>query len=132
MHRIKAWIRSFFGFSRFETNGFIVLLPLLFIAIFSEPVYRAWFTSQPVNYSNDQEMLDSLIAAWEWNKKDSVTDKTIHFFRFDPNSASMQQFDSLGLSERQAKSIVNYRTKGGKFRIKSDLKKIYGIDSVWF
>ncbi len=133
MQRIKAWIRSFFGFSRFETNGFLLLLPLLFIAVFSEPIYRAWFTSQPIDDSKDEAMLDSLVATWEWNKKkDSATDKSIHLFRFDPNIATMQEFDSLGLSERQAKSIVNYRTKGGKFRIKADLKKIYGIDSLWY
>jgi len=132
MHRIKAWVRSFFGFSRFETNGFLLLLPLLFIVVFSEPIYRAWITSHPIDSTAERKLLDSLTATWEWNKKDSPADQSIHFFRFDPNTANMQEFDSLGLSEHQAKSIVNYRTKGGKFRIKTDLKKIYGIDSLWF
>lgn len=134
MQRIKAFVRSFFGFSRSETNGFLILLPLLFIIIFSEPVYRAWFTSREMDRSNDQRILDSLAATWEWpsNKKDSLSDQPIHLFRFDPNTATVEQFDSLGLSERQVSRIINYRTKGGKFRIKSDLKKIYGIDSMWF
>jgi competence protein ComEA len=132
MNRIKAWIRSFFGFSRSETNGFLILLPLLFIILFSEPLYRAWFTSQPLDSSADQKLLDSLVSTWEWNKKDSVTDKVIHFFRFNPNTASLPDFDSLGLAKRMGERIINYRTKGGKFRTKSDLRKIYGIDSAWF
>jgi competence protein ComEA len=132
MYRLKAWIRNFFGFSRSETNGFLILLPLLIVTIFSEPLYRAWSASRVVDHSADIKMLDSLVANWEWNKKDSATDKVIHFFRFNPNTASAADFDSLGLTKRIAERIVNYRLKGGKFKTKSDLGKIYGMDSIWF
>lgn len=49
-------------------------------------------------------------------------------FAFDPNSASEAELLRLGLPERTAKSIVNYRAKGGKFRQKEDLRKIYTLD----
>jgi competence protein ComEA len=35
----------------------------------------------------------------------------------------------LTLSSRTASGIINYRNKGGKFKIKTDLKKIYGLDT---
>jgi competence protein ComEA len=50
-------------------------------------------------------------------------------FVFDPNTASLQEFQKLGLSEKQASTIKNYLNKGGSFKTKEDLKKIYGISA---
>lgn len=53
-------------------------------------------------------------------------------FRFDPNTASVDEFMRLGFSEKQAQSIDNYRKKGGHFRRKSDFAKSYVVqDSVY-
>jgi len=46
---------------------------------------------------------------------------------FNPNELTYNQCISLGLSSKQANIIVNYLEKGGKFRQKEDLKKIYSI-----
>lgn len=51
------------------------------------------------------------------------------FFNFNPNLASKEDFLRLGLSGRTAQSIINYREKGGEFRVKSDLAKIYTLDA---
>ncbi len=48
-------------------------------------------------------------------------------FLFDPNSISAEDWRKLGLPEKTIRTILNYRNKGGKFRVKEDLKKIYGI-----
>ena len=68
MNRLKALIRSMFAFSRSETNGFLILLPLMALIIFSEPAYRYWFVRQPQDFSKDSIRLDSLIATWKWEK----------------------------------------------------------------
>lgn len=39
---------------------------------------------------------------------------------------------SLGLSQSLAARLLRYREKGGAFRKKEDLLKIYGFDSAWF
>lgn len=53
-------------------------------------------------------------------------------FRFNPNTVSQDDLERLGFSERQARSIVNYRLKGGKFRRKSDFARSYVVaDSVY-
>jgi DNA uptake protein ComE-like DNA-binding protein len=58
------------------------------------------------------------------NKKYS---KRVERFNFDPNSASEEQFLRLGFPKYLSKTILNYRSKGGKFKYKEDLLKIYSM-----
>ncbi len=51
-------------------------------------------------------------------------------FAFDPNTATEADLQRLGLPDRTVKSILNYRDKGGKFRKKEDLEKIYTLAEV--
>ncbi len=48
-------------------------------------------------------------------------------FRFNPNTASVEDLLRLGFSEKQAASIDNYRKKGGKFRRKEDFAKSFVV-----
>ena len=137
MHRIKEWIRAFFGFSRGETNAFLILLPLMIALLFSEPLYRLWRIRQPPDFSKDERIVDSLIASLRWNTTDSVATVkkipvVINFFSFDPNTASESEFIQLGLPSSTAKRIVRYREKGGTFKKKEALLKMYGLDTAWF
>jgi competence protein ComEA len=133
VNRLKAWIRSFFGFSRSETNALLILLPLMVLLIFSEPAYRYWFTNQELSFSKDSLRLDSLVAKWQWEKADSNPESVDRpLFRFNPNTASRDSLLQLGFSPSLARRIVNYRTKGGVFKIKSDLLKMYGADTLLF
>jgi DNA uptake protein ComE-like DNA-binding protein len=53
-------------------------------------------------------------------------------FRFDPNTASIDDLMRLGFTQKQAQAIDNYRKKGGRFRRKSDFAKSYVVeDSVY-
>ncbi|NOS55864.1 MAG: helix-hairpin-helix domain-containing protein [Cyclobacteriaceae bacterium] len=133
MNRLKAWIRSFFAFSRTETNALLILLPVMVLLIFSEPAYRYWFTNRPVSFSKDSIRLDSMIATWQWERKDSVTESIERpLFRFNPNKASKDTLLLLGFSSSLATRMVNYRAKGGVFKIKSDLLKMYGADTLLY
>ena len=51
-------------------------------------------------------------------------------FKFNPNGLSKEDWSRLGLSERQIHIIKNFESKGGKFRKKEDLSKIYGISQT--
>ena len=53
-------------------------------------------------------------------------------FPFDPNTISLEDLQRLGLSERQAASIENYRAKGGRFRSKDDFRKMYVVSDTLF
>lgn len=48
-------------------------------------------------------------------------------FRFDPNTASDDEFRRLGLRSKQITTIRNYQSKGGAFKNKADFFKIYGL-----
>jgi competence protein ComEA len=134
MNRLKALIRSLFAFSRGETNGFLILLPLMVILLFSEPIYRAWFVRQPQDFSKESILLDSLVATWKWEKNSSNEGIILssQLFSFDPNQSTEDDFIDLGFSSALASRIINYRNKGGKFKIKTDLLKIYGFDSALY
>lgn len=58
--------------------------------------------------------------------------RKVENFRFDPNTASIDDLMRLGFSEKQAAAIDNYRSKGGVFRRKSDFAKSFVVaDSVY-
>ena len=138
MHAFRRFIRVFFGFSRRETNGFFVLVPVIFIILFSRPIYN-WLRPAPeADFSREKAALDSLIAVME-NKKISNEeyrseegDPVRRAFPFDPNSATADQLKLLGFDQNIATRIVRYRERGGRFDIKSDLLRIYGIDSLFY
>lgn len=135
MKKLKLWIKAFFGFSRAETNAFLILIPLMLFLIFSEPAYQYWFVRQPSDYSNEKHLLDSLVAVMEWPSDSISTDvkaKGNNLFRFNPNLSTKDDFMGLGFTQALATRIINYRAKGGKFITKKDLKKIYGMDSSLF
>jgi competence protein ComEA len=137
MRGLKRLIRNFFGFSQSQANGFVGLLILLSILIFSEPVYRWWLASQPTDFSREAAQLDSIVNKMEWplQKHASLADpdqERYILFPFNPNQTSEEELLALGFSKGLSKRIINYREKGGVFRTKADLKKMYGMDSVFY
>lgn len=53
-------------------------------------------------------------------------------FRFDPNTATVEDFCRLGFTIKQAEAIDAYRKKRGRFRRKSDFAKSYVVsDSIY-
>lgn len=58
--------------------------------------------------------------------------RTVESFPFDPNTVTREDLQRLGLSVRQAESIENYRSKGGRFRSKADFQKMYVVSDTLF
>ena len=59
--------------------------------------------------------------------REAETTAATQAFTFDPNQLTYEQGIQLGLSPKLSHTIVNYLEKGGRFRRKEDLKKIYGM-----
>lgn len=131
INRLRYWTRAFFGISTREANGLLVLLPLLLLSVLVVPAYRHWRRQQPVDFTHHQRKLDSLLAHWP-AQDDVPAQKQPVYFRFDPNTASREDFDSLGFPGFLAQRIENYRAKNGKFKIKTDLLRIYGLDTTFY
>ena len=69
-----------------------------------------------------------------YDKEEGETESVemVEPFPFDPNTASEMELLSLGLSKRTVRSIINYREKGGQYRIKADFGKIYTLELADF
>lgn len=150
MRRIKVFLRLIFGFSRTESNAFLVLLPLMLIVIVSEPVYQTYFMSNNPDDLADQAVIDSIVATWEKpkeNRTDSVSkfpDRKKTFPRkshtarprppqakFDINLADTTQLKAVyGIGPVIAKRIVTYRTNLGGFILMDQLYEVWGLDST--
>ena len=64
--------------------------------------------------------------------RQAVPRRQVESFRFNPNTASHEDFRRLGFSDKQAQSIINYREKGGTYRRKEDFAKSFVVsDSVY-
>jgi competence protein ComEA len=51
-------------------------------------------------------------------------------FFFDPNSASVAEWMSMGVRQKTASTIKKYLQSGGRFRSSADLDKIYGLPAT--
>jgi competence protein ComEA len=70
--------------------------------------------------------------AYQYEPSSAKSFTTGELFEFDPNTASLQQWQRLGLNERTSKTILNYVTKGGKFYKPEDLQKIWGLPNGFY
>jgi competence protein ComEA len=136
---MRKWLNNYFEFSRREFNGLMVLLILLAGVSVFPMVYRAL---RPQELPTAEEQLAVLKFAManqpEAYKKTEPRNfsakgypekiKSVLFY-FDPNVIDINDWQKLGLSEKQAQAILNYRSKGGVFRKKADLQKMYTISS---
>jgi competence protein ComEA len=105
--------------------------------LFSEPIWNWWIGNTPSDSQGDRAKLDSLVALWnhqsvQGGENEGSEPQKLDLFHFDPNTALAEDLVSLGFTQKLATRITRYREKGGKFRIKSDLLKIYGVDSAFY
>lgn len=123
----KNWDSDWIYFSRRARRGMFVLL-FFFIIIAVLP--RLYFTF--INPPKDIEIeITSLTPTDEVVKAEENTGTSKYKqpeAEFDPNTYTIQDWKNVGLSERQAESILKYLSKGGSLKVKTDLKKLYVID----
>ncbi len=138
MKRLRYWVRRSFGYSPTETNGFLVLCLLIVLLLLVPAFYPLLFPPRPFDHAADHRQLDSLVAELEKRQPErepggypvqpaSRPHREVALFDFDPNAIDAKTWQSLGLPRYLAERIIKYRGKGGKFRVKGDVKKIYGF-----
>ena len=131
-----------FHFSRKSRAGALVLLGILILLAIAWRLLPAMM--QPTPDPKEKE----LQLAWEQFRKERITEsapdgrerdpaysKTTahtapmrpHMAPFDPNTAVEEELLALGLPLRTARTLINYRSKGGRFRRREDLQKLYTL-----
>jgi competence protein ComEA len=132
MKKIKILIKNYFGFSKVETNGFLVLMTIMILITPFPYLHQHFYVKADDFYEQDKRLLDSLAILLNTPLivTKAVNPKQVNF---DPNKAPLEELIGGGLPQNIAYKILNYRNKGGSFRYKQDLLKIYGFtDSLYF
>ncbi len=124
-----ARLKEFAHFSKKQRNGLFVLL-FCILTLQVALYYDEWFYAPE---TLDDETRLAFTAMLEQDSlaryKASVLPPA---FAFDPNEANDSVLKVLGLSRELRKKMRNYVNKGGVFRSKKDVLRIYGMDSTWF
>lgn len=143
IQRILQNMQDFFDISKKQAKGALTTLAICFLLIFFPIVYKRLLLPLfplPAEVV-DEKALDSLAAelnrqvpekkTYSNNEKleQPKSKVAIRLRNFDPNTTSIQDFERLGIPTFIAKRIDNYRNKGGKFKKKEDLLRIYDFPS---
>lgn len=75
---------------------------------------------------------DSASFASNLNEESFVGQPVQSIFEFDPNTITLDSLCMLGLSPRQAQTILNYRAKGGRFERPEDFARMYVVSDEFY
>lgn len=144
----KSIISNFkrlFIYTKSEKNGTIVLSVILIALIVITFLLNPLVTSNSALDNDTHQTVDSFFRSLEYIepvdkvannhsllKEELSFTKEIKQFYFDPNTVNIDSLIDLGLSQKQAQVVINYRSKGGRFKTANDLSKIHVIDSATF
>ncbi|MFN3951069.1 MAG: helix-hairpin-helix domain-containing protein [Thermaurantimonas sp.] len=123
-------IREWFELTKSESRGLAVLF-MLIVLLWGTNFYIRYSLKRgtPINSKEFIEVLYSDPAEVEPNRAEKNQFKHIGYF--DINEISFDDLVQSGLREKTARSIINYRNKGGKFFKPEDIYRIFTIDSAW-
>jgi DNA uptake protein ComE-like DNA-binding protein len=131
----QALWKAYNSFSRKERQGILFLLMLTGICAGIPSLWERCVLL-PAEVTATDSALSAEVAAFH----DALLNGTkvfpgdagsrSHFrrFTFDPNTIDTAEWEALGLEKRVISTIQRYLTKGGRFRRKEDLQKIYGLE----
>lgn len=138
--RILNSLQDFFGISRKEARGALVMMLFCLMIIWSPFFFRRWILPFVLTGSPppERKMLDSIALLLEKQQVSHYRGKSrslayettppaeaIKLTGFDPNTASEKELLGVGIPAFIANRIAKFRSKGGQFRRKEDLLKIY-------
>lgn len=140
---MKKWLNSFFGFTKKEQNGLLVLCILICLIAVLPWVYSAFQSPVVYHFPDYKKFARTVYKSSTGNPNSFYSNSpayshpTAHavstfrtkaqYFIFNPNHLATADWKKLGLSEKQIQVIHHYEDKGGSFRKKEDLKKIYSL-----
>ncbi len=121
---LRKQFRFYFGFSKTEANGSIILILIILVATIVPYILNNYYLSKHVD-EDYSELLDSLSnqinSKLEFDTTEQITKA------FNPNEATFSQLRSIGLSREISNRWLKYLESGGSFQKLNDIKKIYGL-----
>lgn len=133
---MKHLFREYFTYSKRERTGVLVLLSIIVLLLAFLAASRSMNSSAKYDFTafrNELRTLDSsgLTSAGEqpvaYGSKPFSEKSSSVLFTFDPNTASPDELQRLGLSPKQAMAVIAFRQKGGSFTSKEDFEELHVI-----
>ena len=123
--------------SKKERIGFLALAIFVLVSLWVPPVFEKYLSPRSeirIDSSvlvrlpppENEEFREQRAARPAW-RQERATPAPLRPFPFDPNALDEAGWLAMGLPEKTVKTILNYRGKGGVFRKKEDLARIYGL-----
>ncbi len=120
---MKKFFREYFHYTQTEKRGSFFLVSILLVLL---SFYWYEYEVEPVRFYSEELNKDVERFFQSQKEEDAESESSeVQLQPFDPNELSLIEWVELGFSEKQAKSIINYKNKIGGFRRKEDLKKLY-------
>lgn len=108
-----------------ERRGFMIMIVLLSI-MGLVVAYRQWgHTPPPVDMAPYMAEMETWVAGR--NAAQARDTMPLSPFQFDPNTIDHAGWVAMGLTDRQAEGIERFKEKGGRFRVKSDVARMYAL-----
>ena len=132
-------VRDYFSFSRKERLGILVLLAIIGVCWGYTALLKPSLMKTAISREDSLWLAEAnkviRVEEDEPEEKEEVIDQYVstvatrkrELFNFDPNTLSEEGWKKLGIREKTVKTILNYVSKGGRFRTANDLQKIYGL-----
>ena len=121
--KMISWLKDYFTVSKKERTGMLFLI-FLIVMIWLLPKYFGRSDAKTLNVSAGNLSANR----GKHRRADSVgVRRSFRLFQFDPNNTTDEQWLTLGLSEKNLRTVRNYLNKGGRFRHAEDIMKIYGL-----
>jgi len=119
-------MKNYFNFTKSQKVGVIVIACTILLQIVYLNLGRIRIIPNPIFLDDSEYVFNDIKDDFNNNLKFNKT-KTISYQKFNPNKFKENDWIEFGFSEKQAKSIVNYKNKINGFKTKQDLKKVYVI-----
>ncbi len=137
--------KDYLAFTRRERRGIFVLLVIVLLQTAILAYLRYFPSKEPLrDFSKFEKEVNDFYSSLDTAGNDEhespqadyeqarqtasmVKKNKSELFSFDPNNLPFEDWQRLGFSEKQARVIKNYESKGGKFRSKEDVKKMFCI-----
>lgn len=123
------WIRELLTFSRKERTGIIGLLFIILILILIGKLIPRFIPTDTTNLVKWEAEIDTYLAG---TKKQISEDRVLHPIVFNPNDVDSGALVNMGVPLKVVANWVKYLEKGGKFRDKTGVKKIFGMTTELF
>ncbi len=143
----RQYKNHYLHFTKKDRNGTAFLLVIILIVAIIPIIVGVFYKKEipdVLDYTNDIAALkqkekestyrkyDNKATSYQHgsyysNKAYNNSPVTLHPFYFDPNTLPAEGWKKIGLREKTVATILNFVSKGGKFKSPEDIKKIWGL-----